>query len=105
MRDEETRKRHERKAEQYPTDLSDSTWAIVAPLIPLAGRSGRHRTVDMLEAINALMCLLLTGCQWRMLPKDFSTRIAVYRYVRLFIETPDRWFPLVTDDVTRIFNA
>jgi transposase len=83
---EEARKRHERKSERYPTDLNDAEWAIVAPLIPSAGRGGRHRTVDMREVMNALMYLLRTGCQWRMLPKDFPPRSTVYRYFRLFIE-------------------
>lgn len=84
---EQTRKQHERKSERYPSDLNDAEWAIIAPLIPPAGRGGRHRTTNMREVMNALMYLLRSGCQWRMLPQDFPPRSTVYRYFRLFIET------------------
>lgn len=32
--------------------------------------------------INAMMYLTKTGCQWRMLPKNFDTKQTVYFYYR-----------------------
>ena len=82
-----TRARHERAGERYASDLTDAEWATLAPLIPPARRGGRRRTTDMREAMNALLYLLRTGCQWRMLPKDFPPHPTVYGYFREFIQS------------------
>jgi hypothetical protein len=37
-------------------------------VIPLARRGGRKRETNMREALNAVMCVLSTGCQRRYLP-------------------------------------
>lgn len=39
----------------YSTDLSDSEWAILAPLIPPAKFGGHPRTTDMPEVCNAIL--------------------------------------------------
>ena len=51
---------------------------MLAPLMPTARRGGRPRTTDMREVMNAQLYLLRTGCQWRMLPKDFPPHPKVY---------------------------
>jgi|SRR5437870_2042290 len=56
---------------RYASDLTDQEWVIVEPLIPAAKAGGRPRTVDMREVLNGIFYLLKTGCQWRMLPKEF----------------------------------
>lgn len=38
----------------YSTDISNSQWAILKPLIPAQKTGGRPRTVDMREIINAI---------------------------------------------------
>src|SRR5258707_12133149 len=57
--------------ERYASDLNEEEWAILEPLIPLAKEGGRPRRINMREAVNGIFYLLKTGCQWRMLPKDF----------------------------------
>jgi putative transposase len=66
----------------YSTDLSDSEWAILAPLIPPAKCGGHPRTTDMREICNAIYYHLKTGCQWDMLPGDFPPSSTVYSYYR-----------------------
>jgi putative transposase len=56
---------------RYASDLSDEEWAILEPLVPVAKAGGRPRTVEMREVLNGIFYLLKTGCQWRMLPKEF----------------------------------
>ena len=56
---------------RYPTDLADTQWAVLAPLVPAAKAGGRPRTTDMREVVNAIFYVLRGGCQWRLLPKDF----------------------------------
>ena len=78
----EDRSRHVRTGARYPTDLSEAEWERLAPLIPPARTGGRPRTTDMREALNALLYLLRTGCQWDMLPKEFPPRSTVYNIFR-----------------------
>jgi transposase len=65
---------------RYPSDLTDQEWAHVEPLIPPARQGGRKRETNMREALNAVMYVLSTGCQWRYLPRDLPPRSTVYRY-------------------------
>ena len=79
MSTNENRAKYKRDHLRYPSDLTDEEWAHVEPLIPPARRGGRKRETNMREALNALMYVLSTGCQWRYLPKDFPPRGTVYR--------------------------
>jgi len=56
---------------RYASDLTDQEWVILEPLIPAAKPGGRPRKVEMREVLNGIFYLLKTGCQWRMLPKEF----------------------------------
>jgi putative transposase len=76
----ENRAKYKRDHLRYPSDLTDQEWAHVEPLIPPARRGGRKRETNMREALNAVMYVLSTGCQWRYLPKDLPPRSTVYRY-------------------------
>ena len=43
----ENRKRYDRGALLYESDLTDVEWALIGPLIPPAKRGGNKRTVDI----------------------------------------------------------
>ncbi len=66
----------------YPTDLTDRQWECIKGLIPLPRPGGRPRTLDMRQVINAMLYLVVTGCQWRMLPHDYPKWQSVYHYFR-----------------------
>ncbi len=66
------------KRKSYPTDLTDTEWDILEPLIPKAGAGGRPRSVDMREIINAIFYVLRGGIPWRMLPHDLPRCKTVY---------------------------
>jgi len=55
----------------YPSDLTDGQWAVIVPLLLPPCKTGRKRTIDLREVLNALFYLDKTGCQWRALPQDF----------------------------------
>jgi putative transposase len=67
---------------RYETDLTDAAWELVAPLLPAARPGGRPRTTDIRAVVNALFYLLQTGCQWRLLPREFPAWGTVYYYFR-----------------------
>ena len=55
----------------YPSDLTDAQWALIAPHLPGPSPRGRPRRTDLRAVVDAILYLLRTGCQWRMLPSDF----------------------------------
>lgn len=69
-----------RQPRGYPSDLSDTQWAHLAPLLPPAQEGGRPRMVCLRAIVNAILYLLRTGCQWRYLPSDFPAWQTVYDY-------------------------
>lgn len=64
----------------YPTDLTDLQWGILQGLIPRQTGRGRPRTVDLRRIVNGLLYLDRTGCQWRMLPKEYGGWTTVRYY-------------------------
>ncbi len=80
----QNRKRYDRSALRYPSDLTDDEWAYVEPLIPPARRGGNRRHVDVREVMNGIMYVSTTGCQWRAVPKDVPPRSTVHDYLELW---------------------
>ena len=70
----------------YDTDLADAAWAWVAPVLPAARPGGRPRTTDLRAVLNAIFYLLRTGCQWRLLPREFLPWGTVYHYFQRVFE-------------------
>lgn len=68
----------------YGTDLSDTAWARIAPHLPPARPRGRPRTTSLRSVVDAILYLLRTGCQWRLLPRCFPPWGTVYHYFRLW---------------------
>lgn len=74
------RRDHARRTPRCATDLKDDEWALVAPFMPPPRWIGRPRKVDLREVVNAILYLASTGCQWRLLLKDFPPGSTVQRY-------------------------
>ena len=62
---------------QYSSDLTNRQWQLIRQLLPKRSRRGR-RPIDRRLVINAILYVVRTGCQWRMLPKDFPNWSTVY---------------------------
>ena len=69
---------------RYSSDLTDEQWALLEPLFPPPdpAKGGRPRKHSLRQIINALFYIEKTGCQWRMLPKDFPHWGLVWQYFR-----------------------
>lgn len=68
------------RTHRYPSDVTDAQWAIIEPLLPAAKPGGRPRKTDPRDALDAILYILRTGCQWRYLPVDFPPKSTVWRY-------------------------
>jgi putative transposase len=67
---------------RYASDMNDREFELVAPHVVQKSGSGKKRTVDIREVLNALFYRTRTGCQWRMLPTDFPAWNHVWYYYR-----------------------
>jgi putative transposase len=67
---------------RYPTDLSDGEWAMLEPFLPDPKRHGRPRFHSPREILNAVFYVLKSGCQWRLLPREFPPWKSVFHYFR-----------------------
>ena len=66
----------------YPTDLTDRQWDCIKEWIPAAKSGGRPRTLEMRAVINAILYIVVSGCQWRLLPREYPVWQSVYSYFR-----------------------
>jgi len=68
--------------QQFQTDPlpTEEEWAIIAPHMPPQHRRGRSREIDLRSVIDGIFYIAQTGCQWRMLPKDFPPHTTVRGY-------------------------
>lgn len=76
---------------KYPTDLTDSQWHHIKDYFCAPKLTGRPREVDFRHLVNAILFLLVTGCQWRMMPPDFPKWQTVYYYFAKW-KTDGTWF-------------
>jgi transposase len=75
-----TRKKYGREGLRYASDTTDEEWAVIEPLLPPPNKRGRRRTTQLRGVVDALFFMAQSGCQWRMLPKDFPPYTTVQRY-------------------------
>lgn len=74
----------------YPTDLTDSQWALIKPLLPESksgpGKPGRPSS-DLRRVVNAVLYVIKSGCQWRLVPREFGAWQTLYRYFNTWSQT------------------
>ena len=75
-----TRPKYQRDGLRYASDTADAEWAVIEPHLPPPAKCGRTRETDLREVVNAIFYIAQTGCQWRLLPKDFPPYSTVQRY-------------------------
>ena len=75
-----TRRKYEREGQRYASDLTDREWALIASHMAAAKRLGRPRVTELRAVLDAILYIARTGCQWRMLPKDFPPFTTVQGY-------------------------
>lgn len=64
----------------YTTDLSETEWQLIEPLLPSPKRLGRKIEYSRREILNAIFYLNRNGCAWRDLPGDFPPYGTVSHY-------------------------
>jgi putative transposase len=66
---------------RYPTDLTKKQWKLIKFIfLRKKGGPGRPTSVNLRKVLNAILYLVRTGCQWRMLPTDYPKWTTVRYY-------------------------
>jgi len=69
----------------YHTNLNDSQWELISQLLANTSKDnkvGRPQQICLREILNAILYVVRTGCQWRMIPHDFPKWQTVYYHFR-----------------------
>ena len=74
----------------YPTDLTDEQWKILEPLVPAPQPALLPAKHARREIVDAIFYVDRAGCQWRMLPHDFTPWQLVYSYFRRW-KNDEKW--------------
>ena len=56
---------------KYPSDISREQFERIQPILDKARKRTKPRTVDLYDIFCGVLYVLKSGCQWRMLPKDY----------------------------------
>jgi transposase len=75
-----TRPKYQRDGLRYASDTADAEWSVIEAHLPPPARCGRTRSTSLRDVVDAIFYIAQTGCQWRLLPKDFPPHTTVQRY-------------------------
>lgn len=64
----------------YETDLTDTEWAVIAPLMPEPASRGRPLVWAMRDVLNAMASRAARRHRVASDPKDLPPRSTIYRY-------------------------
>lgn len=64
----------------YPTDLTDSQWQVIKRFFNVK----RKRATCLRRVCNAILYVVKSGCQWRLLPHQYPCWQTVYYYFQMW---------------------
>lgn len=70
------------KNRRYTSELSDGQWARLKGLLPKRKGAGRPMSLSQRAVVNAILYVLVTGCQWHNLPQEYPHPKSVYYHFR-----------------------
>src|SRR5260370_28108768 len=66
--------------------LTERQWAFIRPLLPRPARIGRPRADDR-RTIEGTLYVLITGCRWQDLPREYGAPTTAWRRLKRWGET------------------
>ncbi|NGX47511.1 MAG: hypothetical protein K1000chlam3_00886 [Chlamydiae bacterium] len=67
----------------YPSDISREQFDKIKPQLESMRTPPRSRIIDLYDIFCGILYVLKSGCQWRMLPKDFPKWRTCHYYFTL----------------------
>ena len=84
---------------KYSSDISKEQFNQILPLLEGFRKKTKPRSVDLYEIICAIIYVLKTGSQWRLLPHDFPVWQTVYSYFRIWKKKPAEDQPSLLESI------
>ncbi|WP_375316211.1 IS5 family transposase [Wolbachia endosymbiont (group A) of Colletes cunicularius] len=73
----------------YPSDISRERFEIILPDLESCRKKTKPRKLDLYDVFCGVLYVLKSGCQWRMLPKEFPKWRNCYDYFKKSSEKPN----------------
>ncbi|VAX35299.1 Mobile element protein [hydrothermal vent metagenome] len=65
---------------KYPSDVSEEQFEKIRSILEACRRKTKPTTINLYEVFCGVLYLLKSGCQWRMIPKDYPKWQTCYAY-------------------------
>jgi transposase len=81
-------KRHKNKKVSVITNISDELWDIISDLLPFEkpkNTVGRP-AIPFRKVLDGILYVLRTGCQWKMLPKEYGSGSTCHRRFQQWVQ-------------------
>jgi transposase len=72
---------------EYSSDVTDSQWAVIERFFSGENRGKHLQKHTKRELLNGVLYLNKTGCQWRLLPRDFPPYVTVWSFYRRAVKS------------------
>jgi transposase len=83
------------RKKKYPSDISREQFEKIRPLLEKARKRTKPTRIDLYEVFCAVLYLLKSGCQWRMLPGEFPKWRTVHSYFAKWSEAREEGISLL----------
>lgn len=70
----------------YPSDISREQFDLIKSILESARKKTRPRSIDLYDVFCGILYILKSGCQWRMLPKEFPKWRTCHYYFSVWSE-------------------
>jgi transposase len=89
----------------YPSDITREQFEKIRTDLEGAKQKTKPRDIDLYHIFCAIMYLLKSGCQWRMLPSDFPKWGIVRYYYDVWSKKTNENEPTVLEGVLKKIGA
>lgn len=71
-------------SQRYPSDISREQFEKIKPILESRKKKTRPRLIDIYKVFCGVLYVLKSGCQWRILPKEFPRWENIYYYFQMW---------------------
>ena len=88
----------------YPSDITHEEFEIIRKELEDARKTTKPRDIDLYSIFCAILYLVKSGCQWRMLPSDFPKWGIVRYYYDVWAEKREDGSSVLSEVLKKIGN-
>ncbi len=86
----------------YPSDISRELFEEIRPILVSARKRTKPQKYDLYDIFCAILYILKSGSQWRMLPKDYPKWQLCYYYFTVWGEKNDENLSIIEQVLKKI---